>query len=738
MRRIILTTMLMVSVVSTANAWDDEESHKYITRAALVSHPTFNMGSFLTSHFDLPLGLQTQASGMMLDRHFVDGSQLEDEGKRGLNHFHDPTREEWDAGLRDGYGIFRGISAIEWAREGTKNAYDYHDFRYYYFRALTAPSEENRVDALASLSRTTGQLLHLVEDMAVPAHTRNDLIPGHTCDFVMRWIPVASTTEEYLRRHPECIRRVTAEEIPSMGRFEDYFDTGTYRSGGGVPVSGTGVGLAEYVNGNFYSEGTTSVELNSYPHPALDETYLWYESVEGRIVYPEVSHLLPFRFYRVYIGRKSDDPERNIAHLAATCYWYDYTFRVMQRGKILLDDACRAEYLRHLAPKAVAYAAGLMGHLFRVDVDFSYDEDRQLFVIRNLGGDDLSGGFSFHYDRSDGTRAAMPNAAWTLTIPAGGEIATPVVRFPRDIDLDRTLALFYSGRAGTEEAVPGGRVRKLDRREFKVLSTRAYQALTFPDLSCYDWHTENPNDMVETCTSQFYSANVLSPRTMYRISRFMIMLKTTPELARRIHVAWAPDQWVRVSTSNFWPSLDPSFVERFEMAVSPDEWKVVYDAAGSAPDDGWGGVANPLAYWEGPLPGEAPLEAFGALHNYENSQSLCEPRESWESTPRIYVTFASTWDPVTGAVTDQCPNFAEIRLRMFDIHQSYVDFYDTSLPSLMEPYAGVLNAAGWENYGFRVRLKQLLVITPREEPLVVADQPITLVKPWGQNIVEAY
>lgn len=666
----------------------------------------------------------------------MDGSRLEDDGKRGFNHFHDPTKDESLAGLRDGV-VVKGESAARWAREGRGNFYDLRSFRAYYQYALTSHLPDSRLKAMANLSRTTGQLLHLVEDMGVPAHTRNDLYPGHTCSFALSWVLLASTTENYLRKHPEHIRKVTTAEIPTLPRFEDYFDTGLYRAGGLEPVSGLGVGLAEYVNGNFLSEGTTFSATTDYQNPSMEDTYAWFEQRDGQIDYPEVSHLLPRYYHHIYLGRNSADPERRIGHLGAASYWVGFNSNEPRDLHVWIDDACRAEYMDRLAPKAVAYASGLLGHLFRVDLDFSYDTARKAFVIRNLGKDDLSGGFSFLYDRDDGTRAFMPGGAWTLSIPAGGTVVTAAVTLPRDIDLDQTVTLFFSGRAGAEAGIPGGRVRKLLEYEFKVQTRREYESLLQPYLGCNNVISDDPTSIAERCSSRFYTENRRTPWTMFRKSTFWSMLKTTPELARRLHMTWSPDQWVQVWTYKNLPGLDLPFAEKYEIAVSPTEWKVIYDATGAVPDYAWSGVGTPLQFLEGVLHDDEVYLAYRSLHSYTNTQGLCEPIETWGSAPDISITFSARRDLDTGVITELCDNFDDTQATMMAIFQTYLDFFNI-FPALMEPYAEIFDNPGWEKYGFRVRLKQLRVLSPRQDAVLVLDRPVTLVKPWGRNIIEAY
>jgi hypothetical protein len=54
--------------------------------------------------------------------------------------------------------------------------YSWNDVRGYFYDALTAPDQITKERKLAETFRGLGQLMHLVQDMSVPEHTRDD---GH-------------------------------------------------------------------------------------------------------------------------------------------------------------------------------------------------------------------------------------------------------------------------------------------------------------------------------------------------------------------------------------------------------------------------------------------------------------------------------------------------------------------------------------------------------------------------------
>ena len=189
------------------------------------------------------------------------GSQLEDSPTvRVRHHFHNPTRT-WDqAGLRLA-GIQLGQSAVLWGQERQQvlgGQHSWQDTRASLLRALTAETDAARSSAYAETFQSLGHLLHLVQDMASPAHTRND---SHLTVFGIgdpdRFHAWAEEGESLTmirsspsrRFDPSVLTRPVNPLAPvPIARI---LDTERYREMG-VPEAGTNIGLAEYSNANFF------------------------------------------------------------------------------------------------------------------------------------------------------------------------------------------------------------------------------------------------------------------------------------------------------------------------------------------------------------------------------------------------------------------------------------------------------------------------------------------------------
>ncbi len=176
------------------------------------------------------------------------GSKDEDEGARVLNHFYDPI---YHRGLT--VGVRLGERSYEWGLEAPQELsgqeYSYKDARRYYLLSLTEADPDARKRGAADTFYTLGHVIHLIQDMASPAHTRN---ASHTGIIGPR-----SVVERYLDSFD--IRpglKFGGYGIPREG-FTQPRDFWVQTDAGGTPQNGPSArGLSQIMNRNFVSEGT--------------------------------------------------------------------------------------------------------------------------------------------------------------------------------------------------------------------------------------------------------------------------------------------------------------------------------------------------------------------------------------------------------------------------------------------------------------------------------------------------
>lgn len=238
------------------------------------------------------------AQAMPLEHRYalIAGAMDEDNNARSLYHFYDPVSGK---GLK--FGGKRFMPATDWAREKTAPQNDYTwDAA---LRAYAAGDDKRAFTAL-------GHVLHLLEDLGTPEHTRND---PH---------PVNSPYEEFTRN----LVPVTPVKPPIvLGGVREYF-----------------VSLAKYSNEYFYSADTIGGDYVK-PSPVNFKREGEYEYAFG-LVEGEKYYLA-----RVVANR------------------FDYLHK--QPIKILgVDDSSKSkkvflDYWRLLSAKTVQHGAGLV-HLF--------------------------------------------------------------------------------------------------------------------------------------------------------------------------------------------------------------------------------------------------------------------------------------------------------------------------------------------------------------------------------------
>ncbi|MBL8520122.1 MAG: hypothetical protein JNK75_05555 [Betaproteobacteria bacterium] len=212
---------------------------------------------------------------------------------RVLNHFFDP---ETRRGL-NGFPV-SGIAAPTWATGSTdafnspntpngvrQNHFTVMDARHAMYHALSGKkiadiesTEENRKAWWATTFRALGDVLHLVQDMAQPQHTKNEGHPG-------------SIFENYInkRAEGEPAYRLDGREIPlaslpleggtivRFNRYSDFWSTAQRDS-----LTG-GQGLADYAHRNFFTEGNNlgqKLSGNYYQFPSRDTTHYAKEEFE--------------------------------------------------------------------------------------------------------------------------------------------------------------------------------------------------------------------------------------------------------------------------------------------------------------------------------------------------------------------------------------------------------------------------------------------------------------------------
>jgi hypothetical protein len=171
---------------------------------------------------------------------------------RYRNHFYDPTN---DKGLNGGNAS--GEPSPDWGLEDTKTyttqSYSFKDARQSFYDALTLPNKDNREMWMARTFYTLGHIIHLVQDLAQPQHTRNDSHGG------MLIFGTPSVYEHYTDDH--------RGQLNYAG-----YDWVMFNTPRQFWTTDDGRGLAEFSNSNFVTAGT-NFDSGKYASPVIDPAY---------------------------------------------------------------------------------------------------------------------------------------------------------------------------------------------------------------------------------------------------------------------------------------------------------------------------------------------------------------------------------------------------------------------------------------------------------------------------------
>jgi hypothetical protein len=463
------------------------QTHVLVGQQAVATWATAgrnHLDDILQGILDIPAGRATVLNGRQVQEWIDIGNRMEDEGwairiNRGryFNHFHDPLKQWDDAGLRfDG----PNQSSALWLenREQSQTAaggnWSWHDARRMYYQAVTAPEKLDRDALMAATFRAIGQVMHLIVDASNPDHARNDphglpsALPIGLFWNYDKWILSRHTgvnaTNQYipdLLRNPIPFDVALLQQVPAaatgatvpIGRL---IDADVYNGANPeVTAASVNVGLAEVANANFFSEDTLT---GQYPFPRLDTQGLEpFELATPRRT-PDGLQIV-----RRYWSRPGSSGLLPAFPLRAECLGSQNP-RSATRPYACVDGVVWDEVARHMLPRAVGYARGVLDYFFRGHIEGValyargvVDSNPGIFLdVVNRGSEELSGRFEV-YARHDARspneqrqRVATVRNNAIMTIAPGQRVAIPLTLDPVTTAV-ADLMLVFRGRLGAEE-----------------------------------------------------------------------------------------------------------------------------------------------------------------------------------------------------------------------------------------------------------------------------------------------
>lgn len=284
---------------------------------------------------------------------FIDGVRREDDVPRWMNHFYDPVKNRglsYDAAIDPSSNLGTWAASKEWVNNSENQNQTKYKVPATIASILTA-IQQRRISEITSETNFTwdkalrlyikgdkeeaifalGHVVHLIQDLSVPDHTRNDPHPGD------------SFYEKYSQQNPP-VDNLNDKDIPRFDSLAEYFEN-----------------IAKYTNTHFYSKDTIGIQ-SGYNLPEVDQ----FENKNG---------------YSIALGKDEDGYYplfKKSGNKISAMSSEDLV--------ILRTDDIQGAYWNRLAPKAVQYGAGVVDFFFKEaerlkdDEEFLAKGDKSLFA----------------------------------------------------------------------------------------------------------------------------------------------------------------------------------------------------------------------------------------------------------------------------------------------------------------------------------------------------------------------
>jgi hypothetical protein len=321
----------------------------------------------------------------------------------------------------------------------------------YFAKALIEQLEETRGHYLALTFLSLGHTAHLLEDMGVPPHTRNDFLFAHYRPPASAGNPFESWVEDQVKANGgQCPWSGSGPVV--FDRLAEYFDAdvyvGDYLGDGETPPEGIW-GLAECSNYQFLSLSTvfgcTGIKYQ-FPHPAKEHTVIQTETNKTYFDGYGVQHLAR---------------ESYTHHMVSSV---GFAYDLVDSTNTTDDAGVFEDYAGITIPRTIDYATGLINYFFRGRLNVkrgSADPNITTeLVITNTSNNSgipqaLKGGtFEIYRDDVNEIRTQVPPGditfipAWTETrvLPNDGGTTELIARFAPLAEEARNYVVVYKGQ----------------------------------------------------------------------------------------------------------------------------------------------------------------------------------------------------------------------------------------------------------------------------------------------------
>jgi hypothetical protein len=271
-----------------------------------------------------------------------------------------------------------------WAQNQNQDVggkWSWQDARDYFYRGLGFNVKTGRDLYFARTFRALGQLMHLIQDASVPSHARNDI---HVIYHYESWVEDVrnnwSGKFNSWISSPKTYDRSILNLSPNPSApipIANVVDTDKYtRENQDIEsTKSSAIGLAEYSNGNFFSEDTCFAGWYPYPNWACVET-VPYTILDPRNPLRTVSR----EYYKKDPTVACGETNGGLGYRLATVeflkdyvltYFPTWVTHLRAFKRPALDANVYGDYASLLMPRAVGYSAGLLEYFFRGKIEIT-------------------------------------------------------------------------------------------------------------------------------------------------------------------------------------------------------------------------------------------------------------------------------------------------------------------------------------------------------------------------------
>src|SRR3989344_3235710 len=394
---IIMGTLALSPIFSSA--YEPETTHKALTQEIIKNfnayYPKLKLGAIESAAVEV-------------------GSIGEDDGVRALHHFYDPVYNR---------GLFGQLSAKNWAQNTLAQAGAFRPLAGAITGIFGAPTDYSWDRAVydyvwADKSRGLdglGHILHLIEDMSVPDHTRNDAHPPYGDKLFHQASPYEHWADKWNTETISGLSTMIYHSDSQPAHFSSlagYFDS-----------------IASYSNNNFFSKDTTP-----------DKSQIYFQPLEGKTIKQTLSTGDVAEFI-LSVGLD----KYKLAKIKTNIITVSRLYFIEYQDKLVLTD-----YWSHLSKQAVLHGTGVV-RLFFEEVEKERKE-KKLFAKNKSVLDRLASVVGISQPEPTPLVSEIPDNAFQINL-AVKPPSEEIVGAKSDLDVGRLSEISRSSTLGVS---PGG------------------------------------------------------------------------------------------------------------------------------------------------------------------------------------------------------------------------------------------------------------------------------------------